>query len=88
MWVRAHAPAKTANRPSTIATHLKESSLAPKKRQQLRQPSAPNPPLVQIRGDLRAAIAKLKALGCEDTMILVEFWDALDRVNGEDSNNV
>jgi hypothetical protein len=62
--------------------------LAAKKRQQLRQLSAPSPQLVQIRGDFRAAIAKLKALGCEDTMILVEFWDALDRVNGEDSNNV
>jgi hypothetical protein len=86
--VRAHAPAKIANRPSTIATFLKESSLAPKKRQQLRQLSAPSPQLVQIRGDLRAAIAKLKALGCEDTMILVEFWAALDRVNGEDPNKV
>jgi hypothetical protein len=33
---------------------------------------------------LRAVITKLKALGCEDSMVLVEFWHALDRVNGED----
>ena len=26
-------------------------------------------------------------MGCEDSMILVEFWHALDCVNGEDSNN-
>lgn len=45
------------------------------------QPSAQ---LTEIRRDFRTAIAKLKALGCEDSMILVEFWHALDCVNGED----
>jgi hypothetical protein len=67
--------------------------LTPKKRKSVqRQPSAtrsdstrkPSPPLAEIRGDFQAAITKLKALGCEDTMILVEFWHALDCVNGED----
>jgi hypothetical protein len=28
------------------------------------------------------------ALGCEDSMILVEFWHALDCVNGEDRSDV
>ena len=41
-------------------------------------------PLTEVRGELRAAITKLKALGCEDSMVLVEFWHALDCVNGED----
>jgi hypothetical protein len=40
--------------------------------------------LMEIRGEFQAAIAKLKALGCEDSMVLVEFWHALDCVNGED----
>jgi hypothetical protein len=40
--------------------------------------------LVEVRGEFRAAITKLKALGCEDSMVLVEFWHALDCVNGED----
>jgi hypothetical protein len=64
----------------------------PKKRKPVREPSAtrgrsspsPNAQLVEIRAEFRAAIAKLKALGCEDSMILVEFWHALDCVNGED----
>jgi hypothetical protein len=38
---------------------------------------------MEVRGELRAAITKLKALGCEDSMVLVEFWHALDCVNGE-----
>jgi hypothetical protein len=70
--------------------------LTPKKRKSVRQSSAmrsrstpkPGPQLVEIRGDFQAAIAKLKALGCEDTMILVEFWHALDCVNGEDFSEV
>jgi hypothetical protein len=86
--VRAHAPAKTANRRSTIVTFLKESSLTSRKRKFTRLSSAPNPQLVQIRDEFRALIAKLKALGCEDSMILVEFWHALDRVNGEDCSDV
>ena len=42
----------------------------------------------KIRGAFQAAIGQLKALGCEDTMILVEFWHALDCVNGEDFSDV
>jgi len=45
---------------------------------------SPRAQLVEIRTELRAAITKLKASGCEDSMILVEFWHALDCVNGED----
>jgi hypothetical protein len=71
--------------------------LTPKKRKSVqRQPAAtrghstrkPCPQLAEIRGDFQAAITKLKALGCEDTMILVEFWHALDCVNGEDFSDV
>jgi hypothetical protein len=71
--------------------------LTPKKRRSVRGPSAATrsrstpksiPQLVEIRGDFQAAIAKLKALGCEDSMILVEFWHALDCVNGEDLSDV
>ena len=40
--------------------------------------------LAEVRAELRAAITSLKALGCEDSMVLVEFWHALDCVNGED----
>jgi hypothetical protein len=61
--------------------------LTAKKRKSARQSPAPSPQLVQVRGELRAVIAKLKTMGCEDSMILVEFWHALDCVNGEDSNN-
>jgi hypothetical protein len=39
--------------------------------------------LAEVRVEMRLAIGKLKALGCEDSMILVEFWHALDSVNGE-----
>ena len=48
--------------------------------------SSPSPRvrLVGIRTELRTVIGKLKALECEDSMILVEFWQALDWVNGED----
>jgi hypothetical protein len=59
--------------------------LAPKKRKAARQSPTPSPQLTQIRGELRTVIEKLKTLGCEDSMILVEFWHALDCVNGEDS---
>ena len=63
--------------------------MSPKKRNQpsaTRNRSSPPPSaqLVEIRAEFRAAITKLKALGCEDSMILVEFWHALDCVNGED----
>jgi hypothetical protein len=44
----------------------------------------PAPALIKIRAEFQAAIAKLKALGCEDSMVLVEFWHALDCVNRED----
>jgi hypothetical protein len=44
--------------------------------------------LMEIRGEFQAAIAKLKALGCEDSMVLVEFWHALDCVNGEDCADI
>jgi hypothetical protein len=40
--------------------------------------------LAEVRAEFRAAIFKLKALGCEDSMVLVEFWHALDCVNGEE----
>ena len=68
--------------------------MTPEKRKSVRQPSAtrsrstPRSQLVEIRGNFQAAIAKLKALGCEDSMILVEFWHALDCVNGEDCSDV
>jgi hypothetical protein len=39
--------------------------------------------LMEVRGELRSAITKLKDLGCEDSMVLVEFWHALDCVNDE-----
>jgi hypothetical protein len=63
-----------------------------KKRNSVHEPSAmrnrssppPGAQLVEIRAEFRAAIAKLKALGCEDSMVLVEFWHALDCVNSED----
>lgn len=42
----------------------------------------PSAQLMEIRDEFQTAIAKLKALGCEDSMILVEFWQALDSVNG------
>ncbi len=53
-----------------------------------RSPPRPGPHLVEIRAEFQAAITKLKALGCEDSMILVEFWHALDCVNGEDCSDV
>jgi hypothetical protein len=49
---------------------------------------APRARLVESRAELRAAITKLKALGCEDSMVLVEFWHALDSVNGEDRGDL
>ena len=57
----------------------------PKERSALSKRSAPAPKaqLMEVRDELRAAITKLKALGCEDSMVLVEFWHALDCVNGE-----
>jgi hypothetical protein len=65
--------------------------VSPKKRNRPSTPrNRPSPPAqlvergVEIRREFRAAITKLKALGCEDSMILVEFWHALDCVNGED----
>lgn len=62
--------------------------MSPKKRNQRSSQSehgtpAPKAQLTEVRGELRAAITKLKALGCEDSMVLVEFWHALDCVNGE-----
>lgn len=40
--------------------------------------------LAELRVEFRTVIAKLKALGFVDSMVLVEFWHALDCVNGED----
>jgi hypothetical protein len=48
----------------------------------------PSAQLIEIRGEFQAAIEKLKTLGCEDSMIVVEFWHALDCVNGEDCANI
>jgi len=69
--------------------------VSPKKRNSVHKPSATRnrspPPRAQldgIRAEFRAAIAKLKALGCEDSMVLVEFWHALDCVNGEDCGDL
>ena len=70
--------------------------MSPKKRNSVRESSATrnrsSPPhgaqLVEIRAQFRAAITKLKALGCEDSMVLVEFWHALDCVNGEDCGDL
>jgi hypothetical protein len=53
-----------------------------------RSPPAPRAQLVAIRTEFRAAITKFKALGCEDSMVLVEFWHALDCVNGEDCGDL
>jgi len=63
-------------------------TVSPKKRDQRssqseRSAPAPKAQLMEVRGELRAVITKLKALGCEDSMVLVEFWHALDCVNGE-----
>jgi hypothetical protein len=63
--------------------------VSPKKRNERsasskRSSPTPNPQLGEVRADLRDAITKLKALGCKDSMVLVEFWHALDCVNGED----
>ncbi len=67
--------------------------MSPKKRNQpsaTRNRSSPPPSaqLVEIRAEFRAAITKLKGLGCEDSMVLVEFWHALDCVNGEDCGDL
>lgn len=67
--------------------------MSPKKRNQpsaTRNRSSPPPSaqLVEIRAEFRAAITKLKALGCQDSMVLVEFWHALDCVNGEDCGDL
>jgi hypothetical protein len=63
-----------------------------KKRKRTRESSLKrgrsSPQLIEIRGEFQAAIAKLKALGCEDSMILVEFWHALDCVNGEECADI
>ena len=66
--------------------------MSPKKRNEPSAPrsrssATPSAQLVEIRAEFRAAIAKLKTLGCEDSMVLVEFWHALDCVNGEDCCN-
>jgi hypothetical protein len=53
-----------------------------------RSPPPPGAQLVEIRAEFRAAITKLKTLGCEDSMVLVEFWHALDCVNGEDCGDL
>jgi hypothetical protein len=53
-----------------------------------RSPPLPGAQLVESRAEFRAAITKLKALGCEDSMVLVEFWHALDCVNGEDCGDL
>ena len=45
-------------------------------------PSA-NRELAEIRREFQALVTKLKARGCEDSTILVEFWHAVDCVNGE-----
>ena len=67
--------------------------MSPKKRNQpsaTRNRSSPPPSaqLVEIRAEFRAAITKFKALGCEDSMVLVEFWHALDCVNGEECGDI
>jgi hypothetical protein len=67
--------------------------VSPKKRNQPSAPrnrasSEPDAQLVEIRAEFRAAITRLKALGCEDSMVLVEFWHALDCVNGEDCGDL
>jgi hypothetical protein len=41
--------------------------------------------LAELRREFQELVTKLKARGCEDSMILVEFWHALDSVNGETS---
>jgi hypothetical protein len=39
--------------------------------------------LGEIRREFKIVLRKLKSLECTDSMILVEFWHALDAVNGE-----
>lgn len=66
--------------------------MSPKRRKPVRELSGtgkrasrtPRAQLGEIRIEFRTAIEKLKALGCKDSMILVEFWHALDCVNGEE----
>jgi hypothetical protein len=53
-----------------------------------RRSPAPGAQLVEIRAEFRRAITKLKALGCEDSVALVEFWHALDRVNSRDRGDL
>jgi hypothetical protein len=54
-----------------------------RKREKVRISLTRRAQLAEVRVEMRLAIGKLKALGCEDSMILVEFWHALDSVNGE-----
>jgi hypothetical protein len=72
--------------PRCWRTRRGSTGVSPKRRNRpprLRNRPSPRAQLVEIRTEFRAAITKLKALGCEDSMILVEFWHALDCVNGE-----
>ena len=48
-----------------------------------RSSATPRAQLMQVRSELRLAIGKLKALECADSTVLVEFWHALDWVNGK-----
>lgn len=41
--------------------------------------------LADLRREFQELVTKLKARGCDDSMILVEFWHALDSVNREAS---
>jgi len=61
-------------KPGRKAANAPRSSQRQKRRQ-----------LVAARRDFQAAIVELKSLGCKDTMILVEFWHALDSVNGAEA---
>jgi hypothetical protein len=65
---------------NAVTSKKRREGSAPSKR----STTAATSQLNEVRGELRAAITKLKALGCEDSMVLVEFWHALDCVNGED----
>jgi hypothetical protein len=64
-------------------TERKRNSARPSAAKRERSALPANRELVHLRRDLQATILKLRSLGCADTMILVEFWHALDCVNGE-----
>jgi hypothetical protein len=82
--MRGHSPLRSNRTSNEVTSKKRSQGSAPSKR----STTAATAQLNEVRGELRAAITKLKALGCEDSMVLVEFWHALDCVNGEDCADI